>query len=51
MFRRVTVKEQIKAERQRALEELNKQKENESLIFEQLVDIDFRQSMTELGVL
>lgn len=51
MLRRVTAKEQIKAERQRALEELNKQKENESLIFEQLVDIDFRQSMAELGVL
>lgn len=51
MFRKLTVEEQLRIERQKALEESNKQKEAEKLILEQVVDIDFRQSMMEMGVM
>ena len=51
MFRKLTVEEQLRIERQKALEERNKQEESEKLILEQVVDIDFKQSMMEMGVM
>ena len=51
MFKKVTVQEQIREERQRALFEVSKQKETEELLLEQMVDIEFRQSMSEMGVM
>lgn len=50
MFRKLTAEEQLRMERARSLEFLNKQTEIEKIILEQLVDIDFRQSLMELGV-
>lgn len=51
MFRKITTKEQLRIERQENLARLEKQKESEKLMLEQLVDIDFRQSMMEMGVM
>lgn len=51
MFRKLTVEEQLRIERQENLARLEKQKEAEKLILEQVVDIDFRQSMMEMGVM
>ena len=50
MFKKLTAEEQLRMERARSLEFLNKQAEAEKIILEQLVDLDFRQSLTELGV-
>lgn len=50
MFRKITTKEQLRKERAKRLEEQNKRKESEEIILEQLIDIDSRQSMMELGV-
>ena len=51
MFRRVKPEEQIREERQRALAETAKREEVDELILEQMVDVDFRLSMTELEVM
>ena len=48
MFRRVTVEEQIREERQRALAADSRRVELDELILEQVVDVDFRLSMSEL---
>jgi hypothetical protein len=50
VFRKLTAEEQLRMERARNLEFLNRQTEIEKIILEQLVDIDFRQSLMELGV-
>ncbi len=50
MFRKLTAEEMIRMERSRNLQLLNKQRETERVMFEQLVDLDFRQSLSELGV-
>jgi hypothetical protein len=50
MFRRITTKEQLRKERAKRLEEQNKRKESEKIILEQLIDVDFRQSMIEMEV-
>lgn len=50
MFRKLTAEEQLRMERARNLEFLNRQTEIEKIILEQLMDLDFRQSLTELGV-
>lgn len=50
MFKKLTVQEQIRLEGQRSLQFQNKQKETEEILLEQLVDIDFRQSLMEMGV-
>jgi len=50
VFKKLTAEEQLRMERARSLEFLNKQTEIEKIILEQLVDIDFRQSLMELGV-
>jgi hypothetical protein len=50
MFGKLTVDGQVQMERARNLEFLNRQTEIEKIILEQLVDIDFRQSLMELGV-
>lgn len=50
MFKKLTEQEQIRLERQGSLQFQNKQKETEEILLEQLVDLDFRQSLSELGV-
>jgi hypothetical protein len=50
VFRKLTAEEQLRMERARSLEFLNKQTEIEKIILEQLVDLDFRQSLSEMGV-
>ncbi len=50
MVRKISEQEQIRKERQKALAERAKQKELDELMLEQMVEIDFRQSMTEMGV-
>lgn len=50
MVRKISEQEQIRKERQKALAERVKQKELDELMLEQMVEIDFRQSMTEMGV-
>lgn len=50
MFRKLTAEEQVRMERARSLQALNKQTETECIILEQLVDLDFRQSLSEMGV-
>lgn len=50
MFRIITEKEQIRHERQRNLKLQNEQSQKEEIIFNQLIDLDFRQSLNELGV-
>ena len=50
MFKKLTAEEQLRMERARSLELLNKQAETEKIVLEQLVDLDFRQSLMELGV-
>ena len=49
MFRRISIEERLRKERAKRLEEQNKRKESEEIILEQLIDVDFRQSMMELG--
>ena len=50
MFKKLTIQEQIRLERQRSLQIQNKQKETEEIMLEQLVDLDYRQSLIEMGV-
>jgi len=50
MFKKLTAEEQLRMERARNLEFLNRQAETEKIVLEQLVDLDFRQSLMELGV-
>ena len=50
LFRKITTKEQLREERAKRLEEQNKRKESEKIILEQLIDVDFRQSMIEMEV-
>ena len=50
MFRKITTEEQLRKERAKRLEEQNKRKESEEIILEQLVDVDYRQSLIEMGV-
>jgi hypothetical protein len=50
LFRKITTKEQLRKERAKRLEEQNKRKESEEIILEQLVDVDYRQSVIEMGV-
>ena len=49
LFRRISIEERLRKERAKRLEEQNKRKESEEIILEQLIDVDFRQSMMELG--
>jgi len=51
LFKKVTVQEQIRLERERNLQLQNEQKETEEILLGQLVDIDFRQSLMEMGVM
>lgn len=50
MFRRVTTEEQAREERQQRLKGIAEQKETEEMLVEQMVEMDFRQSMLEMGV-
>ena len=50
LFKKLTAEEQVRIERARVLQYQNEQKELEELLLNQLVDLDFRQSLTELGV-
>ena len=50
MFRRVTTEEQVREERQQRLKGIAEQKEAEEMLVEQMVEMDFRQSMLEMGV-
>ena len=50
LFRKITTKEQLRKERAKRLEEQNKRKESEKIILEQLIDVDFRQSMIDMEV-
>lgn len=50
MFRRVTTEEQVREERQQRLKGITEQKEAEEMLVEQMVEMDFRQSMLEMGV-
>ncbi len=50
LFKKLTAEEQVRIERARVLQYQNEQKESEELLLNQLVDLDFRQSLTELGV-
>lgn len=51
MFKKLTAEEQVERERQRSLKKVNEQTETEKLMLEQMVDMDFRQSMAEMGVM
>ncbi|MDI9476436.1 MAG: hypothetical protein QM295_06340 [Bacillota bacterium] len=51
MFKMLTTKEQLRAERQRNLALQVRNEEMEKILLEQLVDLDFRQSLTEMGVM
>jgi len=50
VFKKLSVEEKLQNEREENLLRLNKQIDNEKVIYEQLVDLDFRQSLSELGV-
>lgn len=50
MFKKLSVEEKLQNEREENLLRLNKQIDNEKVIYEQLVDLDFRQSLSEMGV-
>lgn len=50
LFRRISIEERLRKERAKRLEEQNKRKESEEIILEQLVDVDYRQSVIEMGV-
>ena len=51
MFKMLTTEEQLRAERQRNLALQVRNEEMEKILLEQLVDLDFRQSLTEMGVM
>ena len=50
LFKKLSIEEQLRMERERNLILQNQQAEKEEIIFNQLVDLDFRQSLIELGV-
>ena len=50
MYKKLTAEEIIREERNRALAGASRRNETEELMLEQMVDMDFRQSMTEMGV-
>lgn len=50
MFKILSVEDQLRMERARGLEVQNKQKEVDEILLQQLVDLDYRQSLSELGV-
>ena len=50
MFKKLTPQEQIRCERQERLVLQNRQMGTNKIILEQLVDLDFRQSLAELGL-
>jgi hypothetical protein len=50
VFKKLSVEEKLQNEREENLLRLNKQIDNEKVIYEQLVDLDFRQSLSEMGV-
>ena len=50
MYKKLTPQEIIREERHRALAESAKRNEMEELMLEQMVEIDFRQSLTEMEV-
>lgn len=50
MFEKISEKEQLRTERAERLNQQNKQEELGELILEQMIEIDFRQSIMEMGV-
>lgn len=50
MFKKLSIEEMLRLERERISQIQNDQVEKEEIIFNQLVDLDFRQSLIELGV-
>lgn len=50
LFKKLTAEEQLRMERERNLALQNQQAEKDDIVFNQLMDLDFRQSLNELGV-
>ncbi len=50
MFKKLSIEEMLRLERDRISQIQNDKVEKEEIIFNQLVDLDFRQSLIELGV-
>jgi len=50
VFKKLSIEEMLRLERERISQIQNDQVEKEEIIFNQLVDLDFRQSLIELGV-
>lgn len=50
VFKKLSIEEMLRLERDRISQIQNDQIEKEEIIFNQLVDLDFRQSLIELGV-
>ena len=50
VFKKLSIEEMLRLERGRISQIQNDQVEKEEIIFNQLVDLDFRQSLIELGV-
>lgn len=49
-FKKLTVEDQLKEERKKRLAILAEKEELEETLVESLVDLDFRQTMSELGL-
>lgn len=50
VFKKLSIEEMLRLERDRISQIQNDKVEKEEIIFNQLVDMDFRQSLIELGV-
>jgi hypothetical protein len=50
VFKKLSIEEMLRLERDRISQIQNDKVEKEEIIFNQLVDLDFRQSLKELGV-
>ena len=50
VFKKLSIEEMLRLERDRISHIQNDKVEKEEIIFNQLVDLDFRQSLIELGV-
>ena len=50
VFKKLSIEEMLRLERERISQIQNDQVEKEEIIFNQLVDLGFRQSLIELGV-
>lgn len=50
MFKKLSIDEKLQKEKERNLLRLNEQIDIEKMMLEQLVDLDFRQSLSEMGV-